>query len=105
MHVGAAGQDADAVVFDVVGHEAFGKDLGAVEGALHAVFEFRGGGDFEGDGLAGDDVHERAALLAGEYGGVEFLGVFLLGEDEAGAWAAEGFVCGGGYDVGVWDGA
>ena len=50
-----------------------------------------GGGDFEGDGLAGDDVHERAALLAGEYGGVEFLGVFLLGEDEAGAWAAEGF--------------
>ena len=105
MHVGAAGQDADAVVFDVVGHEAFGKDLGAVEGALHAVFEFRGGGDFEGDGLAGDDVHERAALLAGEYGGVEFLGVFLLGEDEAGAWAAEGFVRGGGYDVGVWDGA
>ena len=93
------------LLFDVVGHEAFGKDLGAVEGALHAVFEFRGGGDFEGDGLAGDDVHERAALLAGEYGGVEFLGVFLLGEDEAGAWAAEGFVRGGGYDVGVWDGA
>ena len=36
MHVGAAGQDADAVVFDVVGHEAFGKDLGAVEGALQS---------------------------------------------------------------------
>ena len=32
--MGAAGEDAGAVVFDVVFHEAFGEDFGSVEKQL-----------------------------------------------------------------------
>ena len=50
-------------------------------------------------------MHERTALLAGEHGGVEFLGVFLLGENETGTRTAEGLVRGGRDHVGVRHGA
>ena len=49
-------------------------------------------------------MHERAALVAGEDGGVEGLGVNGLGEDEAAARAAEGLVGRGGDEIGVRDG-
>ena len=51
----------------VVGQQAVGQDPGAGEGALLALAERRLGGELEGHGLGGDDVLERAALLAGEH--------------------------------------
>ena len=54
----------------------------------------------KGDGLAGDDVLERAALAAGEDRGVEPLGkVRIVCQDEAAARSAQGLVRGGGGDV------
>ena len=59
-------------------------------------------GFVEGDGLGGDDVHERAALGAGEHGLVEAFGeVVVVGEDEPAAGASQGLVGGGGDDVAV----
>ena len=58
----------------------------------------------ETHGLRGDDVHERAALIAGENGGVEGLGVNRFREDESATWAPEGLVRGGRHEVGMRDG-
>ena len=56
----------------------------------------------EGHGLGGDDVHQRAALQAGEDRRVDLLGdVLVVGEDHAAARAAQGLVRGGGDDMGV----
>ena len=41
--------------------------------------EFRLHGFLQADGLGGDDVHQRAALRAGEDGAVELLGQLLVG--------------------------
>ncbi len=81
-----------------------GEDAGALEGALLALAELGLAGELERDGLGGDDVLERAALLAGEDAGVQLLGEVLAGEDEAAAGPAEGLVRGRGDDVGVRDG-
>ena len=48
----------------------------------------------EADRLAGDDVHQRPALRAGEHGPVDVLGVRLLAEDHAAARAAQRLVRG-----------
>ena len=47
---------------------------------------------------------QRTALLAGEHGAVDLLGVFLLCQDDAAAGAAQGLVGGGGHHVRVRDG-
>ena len=63
VHVGAAGEDVDAVA----GVEQRGGDgLGAGDRALLALAEQLAARDLEGDRLAGDDVLQRAALLARE---------------------------------------
>ena len=54
----------------------------------------------EAYGFGGDDVFERAALCAGEHGGVHCLGVFLFAKDEPAARSAQGFVRGSGDEVG-----
>ena len=77
VHVGAAGEHGDAGRGDVRRGQALGEDPRAVERALLAVLELLGGGDLERDGLGGDHVHERAALLAREHGRVDLLGVLL----------------------------
>lgn len=101
VHVRAAGEDGDALVLDVGAGQTLGEDAGAGQGPDLPVGELLGGGDLERGGLGGDHVHERAALLAGEDRGVELLGELLLGQDQAGAGAAERLVHGGGHDVGV----
>ena len=59
----------------------------------------------EGDGFGGDDVHEGAALDAGEDIAVdEFVEFFVVGHDEAAAGATQRFMCCCGDDVGVWEG-
>ena len=69
-----------------------GDRLGAGDRAPLALAEGLGLGDPERDRLAGDHVHQRAALLAGEDGRVDLLGVLLLAEDHAAARAAERLV-------------
>ena len=49
-------------------------------------------GDLQRDGLGGDHVLQRAALLAGEHRRVDLLRVLLLAEDHPGARAAERLV-------------
>ena len=61
-------------------------------------------GDLQRDGLGGDDVHQRAALLAGEDRAVDVLGELLAAEDDPAARAAEGLVDRRRDDVGVLDG-
>src|SRR5690606_4480084 len=103
VDVGTAGDDGDAGLADGGLHEPLGDDPGALEGAALPVGELLAGGNLERHGLGGDDVHERAALLAGEDRGVELLARVLgvAGQDQARARAAEGFVDGRGDDVGV----
>ena len=54
----------------------------------------------EADRLAGDDVHQRPALNAGEDAAVDRLAVLFLGEAQAGPRAAERFVRRRGDEVG-----
>ena len=89
----------------VVLEEAVGEDLRAGERAFLALPELGLGGELERDGLAGDHVLERAALLSGEHRGVELLRQCLVvGEDDAAAGTAEGLVRRRRDHVGVRDG-
>ena len=60
----------------------------------------------EGNGLAGDHVHQGAALDAGEDGlvEVELVNSRLVGQNHAAAGAAQGLMGGGGDHVGVGEG-
>jgi hypothetical protein len=99
VHIGAAGDHGDAGFGDV-GLGGGRRDLGALQDALLALLEFLGAGDLEGHGLGGDDVLQRAALLAGEDAELIFLAYSSLARMTA-ARTAEGLVRGGGDDVGV----
>lgn len=102
VDVGAAGDDVDTGGARIVLQQPLGQDRCAVERALLALAEFRCRSEFERDGLGGDDVLERAALLAGEHRRVELLGQhFVVGQDDAAAWAAQCLVGGRRDDVGV----
>ena len=92
VHVGAAGQHRHAVRRRVAGQQ-FGRERpGAVQRALLALTERVGLRDPQRHRLAGDDVLQRPALLAGEHRGVDLLGVLLLAEDHAAAAAADRLV-------------
>ena len=73
VHVGAAREQFTPLPAP----QLLGHRLGARHGALLALLEDVGLGDLERDRLAGDDVLERAALLAREHGGVDLLGELL----------------------------
>ena len=101
MVVGAAGHEAQTAVHHALPQRArvlhHVVDVLLV-GGLHDLSERHG--------LAGDDVHERAALRAGEHGLVDALGdVLVIGQDEAAARAAQGLVAGGRHHVGMRNGA
>ena len=55
----------------------------------------------EADRLAGDDVHERAALRAGENGAVDLFGKLVAAEDDRAARAAQRLVRRAGDDIGI----
>ena len=74
--VGSTGDDAEAV-----GGEFFGEDFGVGDDLRGVGAEVGLEGFAEGDGLGGDDVHEGAALLAGEDGAVDARGELLFAED------------------------
>ena len=97
MVVGAARHQTQAAIDKAIGHR------GAV---LHHIvdvrFEFGLERLAQRNGLTRNHVHERAALAAREHRGVDFLRESLVvGENEAAARAAQGFVRGGGHDVGI----
>ncbi len=96
MVVRSAGYDAQAAFF-----QFGGKGL-RVGDDLPDVFLVSGlHGFLEADGLGSDDVHQGAALNAGEYLPVDFGGIGFLAENHAAARAAQGFMRGGGDKVGV----
>jgi hypothetical protein len=81
--------------------ERGGQQLGVDDRLALVVAVLVGGGELEGHGLGGDDVHQRAALGAGEDALVDGLAQVLAAEDQAAARAAQGLVSGGRDDVGV----
>ena len=82
-------------------HQLGRHGAGAVDRALLTLTEQRAHGDLEGHRLGGDDVLQRAALLAREDRRVHLLRVLLLAEDDPRARATEGLVDRGGDHVGV----
>ncbi len=78
-----AGDDAVAVFL-----HAFAEGLGVADDLLLIGLEGGLEGFFEADSFAGDDVFERATLEAGEYLGVNILGILGLAEDQTGAGTA-----------------
>ena len=95
--LGAAGDE-----FVTAREENFGHRLGVIQ-HLFLVFGEGGVKRFEkGNRLRGNHLHQRPALDAGEDGGVEFFLQRFVGarEDQPAARPAQGFVGGGGDDVG-----
>ena len=98
MVVGAAGNDVDAT---------FNKGPGHGPGIRHHLLlighELGARGLLEADRLGRNHVHQRPALAAREYRGLEFLFQRLVGarQDDAAAGAAQGLVGGRGDHVRV----
>ncbi len=98
VDVGAAGQHRDAA-----GDQLVGEGLSVDDRRPLALAELLGGGDLHRDGLGGDHVHERAALVAGEDRPVDVGPVLLAAEDHAAARPGERLVDRRRDDVGVLD--
>ena len=97
MVVGAAGHQLDTASLQFSGH-----GLCVLHDLAGVVLELGLECLAKADGLGRDDVLQRAALGAGEDGGVDALGQHgIIGQDEAAAGAAQGLVGGGGHDVGI----
>ena len=94
--IGATGDDAVAFV-----RQRLGQRFGVDDDLLRRIFEVGLQSLAEGHGFGGDDVHQRAALLAGEDASIDCGGELLLAENQAGARSAQGLVRGGGDDVRV----
>ncbi len=104
VDVRAAGQHLHAGLGGVLGEEAVGEQLRALDGGRLPGLELLRRGDLQRDGLGGDHVLQRAALHAREHRRVDLLAVLLAGEDQPAARAAERLVRRRGDDVGVRDG-
>ena len=95
MVVGAARHDVDAALHQLIRHG------GGVCLHLRGIgLEPRPQRLAEGDGLGGDDMHQGAALKAGEDGRVDLLrDVLVIAQDHAAARAAQRLVRGGRHDM------
>ena len=95
--VGAAGDQLRAVCQQRVGHGLrVGDDLALV------LLELRLQRLAQHHGLRGDDVHQGAALGAGEDGGIDLLcDIRVVGQYHAAPGTAQGLVVGGGHHVGI----
>ncbi len=98
--VGATGNHVVAAPDEHLGHR-----LGVADHLRLVVLEARLQRFLEAHRLGRDHVHQRAALGAREYRGVELLLDLLVGarQDQAAARAAQGLVGGGGDHVGEGD--
>ncbi len=84
--------------------QAGGQGFGVGHDLRGVGFEAGLQGLFKRDGLGGDDVHQRAALLTGEDRPVEALGKLGIAQGKAAAGPAQGLVGSGGDHVRVRDG-
>ena len=76
------------------------QDLGVFHDLLRVSLEFRLQRLPKADGLGGDDVLQRAALSAGEHGGIDLLvDGLIVAEDQAAPGTAKGLVGSGGHHV------
>ena len=83
-------------------HQHLAHRLGVVDDVLGVDLEVGAQRLAEGHGLGGDDVHQRAALDAGEDRRVDLLGdVLVVGQDHAAARTAQRLVRRRGDDVSV----
>jgi hypothetical protein len=101
VHVGAAGEHGHPVAGLP---ELLGQRPGAVQRAPLALAERLALGDLQRHRLAGDDMLERAALLAREHRRVDLLRQLLDAEDHPAARAAQRLVDRRRHHVGVRDG-
>ena len=97
MIVGAAGNEAQAAL-----DQALAQGGGVFDDGMGVLGERRLRRLAKGDGLGGDDVHERTALPSGEHGLVVLVVNLLVVRDhEAATRATQGLVRGRGNDVGM----
>ena len=93
--VGAAGDQLQTAV-----HQRLGQGGGVGHDLVLIGLEIRAEDLSEGHGLGGDDVHQGAALNAGEDGAVDLPGDHrVVGEDNSAAGSAHGLMGGGGDHV------
>ena len=85
------------------GHQRFRQSFGVVNDCPAIGFEARLEGLLKADCLAGDDVHQRTSLQAGEHHFIYVFCVLRPAHDHAGPRAAERLVSGGGHEVGDGD--
>jgi len=74
------------------GQKLFGQNLGVLDYLLDVGPEAGLKGLAETDGLAGDNVHERAALKTGKYAPVEVPGVLFSAQDQTASGPPEGLM-------------
>ena len=95
MRIRAAGDQIGAALLKTAG-----KRLGVGDHRLGIGLELGLQRLAERHGLGGDDVHQRAALEAGEDRRIDLLGDgFVVGQDHAAARAAQGLVRGRRHDM------
>ncbi len=86
---------------EAAGGQGFGQGLAILYDTAGVSLEFRTKRLAETDRLGGDDVFERAALHTREDRLVQLLGVLFPAEHQTAARTAQGFVGGGGYEIGI----
>ena len=100
MVIRTAGDQTEALL-----DQLFREDFGVFDDLLRVSFELRFQRFTEADRLSGNNVLQRPALGAGEYGGVDLLvNSLVVAQDQSAAGATEGLVGGRGNDVGIGDG-
>ena len=92
--VGAAGDNAKSF-----GDKGVCQNSGIGDDLFLIGFKFVGHGFFKGDGFGCNDMHQGAALSAGEDGFVDGFGVLCFAENEAASGAAQCLVGCRGDDV------
>ena len=79
--------------------QGFGEGLGVGDDLRRVVAELGAQSLGKRNSLGRHDVHQRPALLAGEYRFIDGGGQILVADDQSGARTAQSFVRGGGRDL------
>ena len=88
VNVGTVGGDGNARIVHILVGQALSQDACPLNRAFLAVFELFGRGNLERGRFRGNHVHERAALLPGEYRRVNLFLELFGAQDKPGAGAA-----------------
>ena len=88
VNVGTVGGDGNARIAHILAGQALCQDARPLNRAFLAVFEFFGCGDLEGGRFCSNYVHERSALLPGEYSRIDLLLELFGAQNKPGAGSA-----------------